>query len=435
MLRETDTWMGAIPESWATPPLYATYDVQLGKMLNPDAVQGDHLAPYLRNVDVQWDRINTDGLPEMNFPPEFVARYRLRKGDLLVCEGGEVGRTAIWNDELPECYYQKALHRLRPRTGGQNRRFMYYALFAAAQNGAFEEGGSKSTILHLPAEKLRRHRFPLPSTDEQRAIADFLDRKTAAIDALIAKKERLIELLEEKRQALITQAVTKGLDPSVPMKDSGIEWLGPIPAHWSVKRLKQLSEKVSVGIVVTPAKYYDDAGTVPALRSLNLRPRRIVSEDLVYISEQSNALLEKSKLRAGDIVAVRTGQPGTTAVVPAHLDGVNCIDLIIIRQSPRMSSGFVCEFMNSGLAKRQYVEGSEGAIQQHFNIETAKNLLLPAPPVEEQEGILAHLVKTHDRFDRLTQLNQAHVAALREYRQALITAAVTGKIDLTAEPK
>ena len=105
-----------LPSSWSTPPIYARFSVQLGKMLDEKQIKGTMLAPYLRNTDVQWDRINIDELPEMDFSPEDREKFSLKKGDILVCEGGEVGRTAIWNGELELCFYQKAIHRLRPIT-------------------------------------------------------------------------------------------------------------------------------------------------------------------------------------------------------------------------------------------------------------------------------------------------------------------------------
>jgi type I restriction enzyme S subunit len=214
------------------------------------------------------------------------------------------------------------------------------------------------------------------------------------------------------------------------MKDSGIEWLGEVPAHWEVKRLKHMSPQITVGIVITPSKYYEDEG-IPALRSLNLRPSRVVDTDLVFISPESNELLRKSKLAEGDLVAVRTGQPGTTAVVPAEFDGANCIDLIIIRRSLKYDSRFLCHVMNSKPSHVQYGSGSEGAIQQHFNIETAKNLLLAVPPVHEQQRIRCELDAQLERIDHVLARIGDHVRLLLEYRQALISAAVTGKIDAT----
>ena len=187
-------WLGEVPEHWEVAPLYTRYSIDLGKMLKEERTRGDHLLPYLRNVDVQWDQINFADLPEINVHPVEFERYTLQPGDLLVCEGGEVGRAAI----VPECRrpiaYQKALHRLRPRNG-ESPRFMYYTLRFATTRGVFDAGGNPNTILHLTAEMLKRYRFPRPPFVEQRAIAAFLDRETECIDALVAKNRLLIERL------------------------------------------------------------------------------------------------------------------------------------------------------------------------------------------------------------------------------------------------
>jgi type I restriction enzyme S subunit len=155
-------------------------------MLDSNRITGKHLAPYLRNVDVQWDRINTDELPEMDFSPDDRDRYRLRRGDLLVCEGGEVGRCATWDSPISECYYQKALHRLRPLTQTERPRFLYYCLRAAAMAGLFMAESNPNTIDHLTAEKLKKHRFPFPDGTEQAEIVAALDHETARIDAIVA---------------------------------------------------------------------------------------------------------------------------------------------------------------------------------------------------------------------------------------------------------
>jgi type I restriction enzyme S subunit len=324
------------------------------------------------------------------------------------------------------------LHVLRagPRL---DRRFLFYltethpfrSIGASEMYGA---GGQK----RVPEWFFRDFVAPVPPLAVQRAIADFLDRKTAAIDALIEKKERLLRLLAEKRHAVLTRTVTGGLDATAPTKASGVPWFASIPAHWGLKKLKYASPQVTVGIVVTPAKYYVDEG-VPALRSFNIRPGRITDSDLAYISPDANELHAKSKLAEGDLVAVRTGQPGTTAVVDQRFDGANCVDLIIIRRSGKLTSRFACYFMNSGPAHQQYGEGAEGALQQHFNVETAKSLVLPLPPVAEQDAIVTWLDRELARIDAGVTAVERQVAALREYRQALITAAVTGQLDVSKE--
>lgn len=202
-------WIGEVPEHWAVCKLNFRYSVELGKMLDQKRITGKHLVPYLRNQDVQWGDISADDLPLMDISPDEFDRYTVVNGDLLVCEGGDVGRAAIWRGA--PIGYQKALHRLRPR-GFDHTPFMYSLLIAAKTSGVFSESDSKSTISHLPAEAFRTYRFPFPPPAEQTAIADALYRKTACIDAVIAKVEHSITLLKERRSALITAAVTGQID-------------------------------------------------------------------------------------------------------------------------------------------------------------------------------------------------------------------------------
>jgi type I restriction enzyme S subunit len=306
----------------------------------------------------------------------------------------------------------------------------FAALLRAATPETFrrlDEAGHGTKALRMEAwTGLATPRPPLP---EQHAIAAFLDRETARIDALVAEQERLIELLREKRQAVISHAVTKGLEPNVPMKDSGVEWLGAVPAHWEVKRLKHVSPELTVGIVVEPSKYYVDAG-VPALRSLNIASGRLKLDSLVFIDAQANDLHSKSRLKAGDLVAVRSGQPGATAVIPPELDGCNCIDLIIIRRPEQASGLYLCWYLGADAAVYQFTSGSGGAIQQHFNVGTAANLVVCLPPPHEQHAIADFLDSATTRLDALTTEAERAIALLQERRAALISAAVTGQIDV-----
>ena len=148
----------------------------------------------------------------MDFNPLERQKYDLIFGDLLICEGGEVGRTAIWRGELTECYFQKAIHRVRPLSTQEDGRFLFYVLYAAAKLGVFKAEGNKSTIVHLTAEKLKRHRFAFPSLTEQRSIILFLDHETAKIDTLISKIQEGIEKLKEYSAALVSAAVTGKID-------------------------------------------------------------------------------------------------------------------------------------------------------------------------------------------------------------------------------
>ena len=205
-------YLGEIPEHWETPPVYARFEVQLGKMLDEKKIKGIHLAPYLRNVDVQWGAINIVDLPEMDFDEDDRLRYALRPDDILVCEGGEVGRCALWDGAHSECYYQKALHRVRPVGSKDVAAFFVLVMRAIVDSGQFLLQSSAATIQHLPAEKLRVVRYPAPPFDEQRAIVAYVSVETSKLDALRAATERTIALLKERRAALIAAAVTGAIE-------------------------------------------------------------------------------------------------------------------------------------------------------------------------------------------------------------------------------
>jgi type I restriction enzyme S subunit len=206
-------WLGEVPEHWSVCAVGHRYDVRLGKMLDEKRITGQPPGPYLRNTDVQWESINTDELPEMDFEPSEYERYSLKEGDLLVCEGGEVGRCAIWEAELPICFYQKALHRLRPLDSSlDNPRFQLYIMRMACSKGVFEASSGKATINHLPAEAFRRYRFAYPPAHEQNSISEHLSGACEDLNALQKEAQSLVGKLQERRSALISTAVTGQID-------------------------------------------------------------------------------------------------------------------------------------------------------------------------------------------------------------------------------
>ena len=204
-------WVGDVPAHWNVTALRFRYAQCLGKMLDLKQQTGSNPLPYLRNVDVQWDRINTKDLPTMDIAPSEYERYTVKPGDLLVCEGGEVGRSAIWAGDVELCGFQKALHRLRPLSDRDLPRFQYYALRAAASSNAFSDG-HESTIGHLTGEKLRAHRFPFPPREEQAEITACLDEVLGRIEGAIRLAQHEIASLREYQTRLITGVVTGELD-------------------------------------------------------------------------------------------------------------------------------------------------------------------------------------------------------------------------------
>ncbi|MFB9236299.1 restriction endonuclease subunit S [Plantactinospora siamensis] len=204
------SWLPSIPADWATGPVYAYFDVLLGKMLNPERAAGRHPRPYLRNANVHWYQVNVDDLAEMSFEPEERPRYLVRKGDLLVCEGGAgVAEAAVWDGSVEECYYQKSLHRVRPRQHVPVEWLMYW-LRLAKEVGVFASGGNLATIPHLTGEQLREHRIPIPPDGSWRVAR--LTEEVQSVHRLVASLRSGNSLLLERQQALITAAVTGQID-------------------------------------------------------------------------------------------------------------------------------------------------------------------------------------------------------------------------------
>lgn len=202
-------WIGEMPSMWRCIKLGLVSVSTLGRMLDADKQTGDCLAPYLSNRDVQWFHIDDSDLKEMDFPFEMRESYEIRDGDMLVCEGGEVGRSTVWHGPTPAFYFQKAIHRVRFDLSVMNPDFAAYQMFQKAQVTMFREvRKGESTIGHLPGDQLRQLTFVVPPLDEQREIVTYLDSKTAEINSLIDAKETMANELREYRRSLISEAVT-----------------------------------------------------------------------------------------------------------------------------------------------------------------------------------------------------------------------------------
>ncbi len=205
-------WIGEVPAHWTLPPLYVRYDQALGKMLDQAKMTGEHPTPYLRNLDVRWDHFDLDDLPLIDIRPEERDRYMVRRGDLLMVEGRELGRCAIWTGEDNVVAFQKALHRLRPKNASECTRYLYYTMAFANRVGVFFADHSPNEIPHLTGEELRRYRLPKPPRGEQEAIVEFLDRETQTFAGVEVAARQLTDLLIERRSALISAAVTGQID-------------------------------------------------------------------------------------------------------------------------------------------------------------------------------------------------------------------------------
>jgi type I restriction enzyme, S subunit len=288
--------------------------------------------------------------------------------------------------------------------------------------------------MNLTATATRK--IAIPPCAEQEVIVAFLDRETARIDALVAKKERLIELLREERTALITDAVTKGLDPSVAMKVSGVEWLGEIPAHWEVKRIRDIADALQTGPFGSQL-HADEyvVGGYPVINPANLRDGELVQDPECTVDDATAARLAHHCLRDGDILFARRGELGRCGLVTqaeeGWLCGTGCLRLRVrvAMAGPR----FLMRLLStSGVADWLDLQ-SVGATMQNLNTAIIGRIPIVVPPTIEQEAIAAFLDRETARIGLLVAKIRDAIERLKELRTALISAAVTGKIDVREE--
>jgi type I restriction enzyme S subunit len=290
-----------------------------------------------------------------------------------------------------------------------------------------------SAVPGLSREYAHRQEIPHIPLPEQRAIAAFLDRETAKLDTLIAKKERLIELLHEQRSALISHAVTRGLDPAAPLKDSGVPWLGEVPAGWEVKRIKHVLKQI-IDTEHKTAPFYPD-GEYLVVRTSNIKNGKLILEDAKYTDHEGFVeWTQRGKPEPGDILFTREAPAGEACLVPENTPlcvGQRTVLFRVDRQ--KLDSSFGLRALYGGIAAEFIHLLSQGSTVTHFNMADIKNIPLLVPTLTEQRAIAAHLDRETSKIDALVAHMQRAIERLREYRTALISAAVTGKIDIRNE--
>jgi len=304
---------------------------------------------------------------------------------------------------------------MRPQSGADPRYVVYLmksewftGQLIKLERGIGTGGTSGVRTTEVPFSVLRTIDAPISESTAQGAIADYLDAETARLDGLVAARRQMLQLVSERLDGRITSILDRPDWPVVPLK-------------WKTR--------VTVGIVIRPSELYVEEG-IPCLRGFNVRPGAVNATDLAFISPASNALNAKSKLGTGDVVVVRTGKAGAAAVVPNWAVGGNCVDLLIIRPSGDIDPRFLEAVLNSAVVRRQIDEGSVGALQAHFNTEALANLRLPVPTREEQAWALMAIDAAHSEANAMTLVLTRQIDLLVERRRALITAAVTGQLDI-----
>jgi type I restriction enzyme S subunit len=272
--------------------------------------------------------------------------------------------------------------------------------------------------------------LPLPPEDEQEAIGRFLNHANGRIERAIRAKRKLIALLNEQKQAIIHRAVTRGLDPTVPLKPSGIPWLGDIPKHWNITRLKFEASHIVDCLHATPT--YSSDGGFPAIRTADIEPGRVRLEQARHISASDfRRWTERLKPEAGDILYSREGERyGIAALVPSNVSLCISQRMMVFRIKPNHCSEYVMWQLN---CRHVYLQAScdiIGSTSPHVNVERIKNYLMTLPPFAEQEAIIAHIGYACAPLTAALAHAERQIELLLEYRTRLVGDVVTGKLDV-----
>ena len=433
-------WLGEIPAHWKARRLKSFTVVQLSNV-DKKSTEGQEAVRLCNYTDVYY---NEHIGPDIEFMPatatkEQVRRFTLRAGDVLITKDSEdwtdIAVPAVVTQDLPGvlCGYHLALIRPDSRCDGA---FLSRALSACGPRDQYQLSANGITRYGLTGDSIRASVLVFPSLAEQRAIAAFLDRETAKIDSLVAKKERLIELLQEKRTALISRSATKGLDSDVSMKDSGVDWLGEIPEHWEVKRLKSFA---TVQLSNVDKKSAEGQDAVQLCNYTDVYYNEEIGSDVEFMAATATKeQIRRFSLTTGDVLITKDSEEWTDIAVPAvvtqDLSGVLCgYHLAHVRPGDGCDGAFLSRAFAAIGPRDQYQVSANGITRYGLTGDSIRASVLALPPLAEQRVIAAFLDRETAKGDELITKVQEAIERLKELRAALISAAVTGKIDVRQE--
>lgn len=404
-----------LPQHWEANLLKRGHEITLGKMLQNEPKQlTDVRVPYLRSANVQWGTVDTSDVQEMWFAEGEAEQLALSSGDLVVCEGGDAGRAAIWRGELGLCGFQNSVNRVRADDGNSSDFLMYWLAMLKA-GGYVDMVCNKATIAHLTKEKLGNLPMVFPPAAEQLAIAKYLDAETERIDALISAKHELLALLGEQRR-MVAESV-----------------IAPVPGGREAK----LGYFVDLlpGYAFPSEGFSNSDRDVPLLRGVNVAPGATRWEDVVYWPVDQAAGLERFRLQVGDVV-FGMDRPwissGTrTAIIDSSSAGALLLQRVCrIRGDETMSNRFVYYVLCSDKFRQSIEYELSGISVPHISPEQITRFRVPLLSMEEQRARCAVADTELSKLDRLIALTREMVSALQELRSASITEAVLGRMDV-----
>ncbi|REG85549.1 restriction endonuclease subunit S [Marinomonas pollencensis] len=420
-------WLGAIPVHWNSFPLCAKS--KLKSISNNE--NEELLSVYLDKGVIKFDDVDAK---RTNATSSDLTKYQLvEPGDFVLNNQqawrGSVGVSDYRGIVSPAYLVLSLSEDIVPRFG--NYLFRDGAMVA---NYLVSSKGVGTIQRNLYWPQLKRALVFLPPTEEQLLIACFLDKKTAQIDDAIAIKEQQISLLKERKQIIIQQAVTQGLDPNVPMKDSGVDWIGMIPAHWVLKKIKHVASKIGSGVTPTGggSTYLDDG--IPLLRSQNIHFDRIDLTDVARISNKTHEGMSNSKVKKGDVLLNITGGSIGRCYYVDSSDEMNVNQHVcIVRPNKIIKTVFLNAVLASEIGQGQIWYFQQGGGREGLNFQALKNFYIALPPEAQQVEIAEYIDELEKEFYSAIQIQLMQIEKLKEYKTSLINSAVTGKIKITPE--
>lgn len=421
-------WLGRVPSHWEVLPLKAV--ATCNDEVLPETTDPEMVIEYVEisGVEEGLGITQTETLSFGSAPSR--ARRVVRSGDVLISTVRTYLRAIATVEDPPDnLIASTGFAAIRPRRVSPG--YLGYLLHCEY---LMAEVISRSVGISYPAinsSDLMRLKGPIPPINEQAAIASFLDREVDKIDALVEEQRRLIELLKEKRQVLISQAVTKGLHHNVPMRDSGVEWLGKVPAHWEMTKLKHL-------VIESVAGPYGASLTKDMYTSTGYRvygQQQVIPDDFsigdYYISDSKFAEMRRYAVHEGDVLISVMGTIGKVAVVPGNVEpGIINPRLVRYKCCERIRPRYLQRVLLSQRHQEHLLFEAKGTTMDGLNMSTLGSVPVPVPPLSEQAQIVDWLAKLQRQTDALVEEAERAVALLAERRAALISSAVTGKIDV-----
>ena len=350
------------------------------------------------------------------------------KSVLIVSIGATLGKVGYCTRA---CSSNQQINAVIPNDRIQGR-FLAYSL--AVKGDVMRYLSNASTIGIMNQEKTKEIALAVPPLDEQKTISSFLDVETTKIDGLVSEQRRLIRLLAEKRQAVISHAVTKGLDPNVPMKPSGIQWLGDVPQHWRIGKCGYYVSLLS-GFAFPSSGFSKDESNIKLLRGINVGVSEIRWNETVYWQRQDGDELDRFQLSAGDLV-IGMDRPWISSGVRVAKIGKSDLPCLLLQRvaaistDERLHTDFLWHLLSSEMFIGYFEPETTGVSVPHISPSQIEDFTIPVPPIEEQNEIVEHVATEITQMDTLLAETERAIELLQERRTALISAAVTGKIDV-----